>query len=316
MTVWRFFRGLAGLESGRWCRACGEALDRRDLRPQRGCVRAVPGRRVRAAELTGSTAAARDAVHYLLTSPSLGGRLGPMLVCDGVDWPAVLAEAEAMSGGQRLLLYAAYDLWAAEGVVGISELARGLDRSSFERLVGALQLYRGDDGAAAGAPRRSLRRRPLRRRLVHVASRGERDAGDGEADRPREQHRAAGGGRRRWSVVSPVSASCAWTGPKRPTEGTKAKRRFSTTKPQASRPMIAPTWLRTIDAEPDADRAPECDAGERAQHQQRDLAAVEREGDATAREDSVADPEAEPFSDDAEREPGEQSCGQLRREHA
>ena len=80
-------------------------------------MRAVPGRRVRAAELTGSTAAARDAVHYLLTSPSLGGRLGPMLVCDGVDWPAVLAEAEAMSGGQRLLLYAAYDLWAAEGVV-------------------------------------------------------------------------------------------------------------------------------------------------------------------------------------------------------
>jgi hypothetical protein len=31
MTVWRFFRGLAGLESGRWCRACGEAIDRRDL---------------------------------------------------------------------------------------------------------------------------------------------------------------------------------------------------------------------------------------------------------------------------------------------
>ena len=116
-------------------------------------MRAVPGRRVRAAELTGSTAAARDAVHYLLTSPSLGGRLGPMLVCDGVDWPAVLAEAEAMSGGQRLLLYAAYDLWAGEGVKGISELARGLDRSSFERLVGALQLYRGDDGAGLPALR-------------------------------------------------------------------------------------------------------------------------------------------------------------------
>ena len=26
VTAWRFFRTLAGLESGRWCRACGEAI--------------------------------------------------------------------------------------------------------------------------------------------------------------------------------------------------------------------------------------------------------------------------------------------------
>jgi hypothetical protein len=30
MTFWNFFRGLAGLESGRWCRRCGEAIGRGD----------------------------------------------------------------------------------------------------------------------------------------------------------------------------------------------------------------------------------------------------------------------------------------------
>lgn len=25
-AVWRMFRGLAGLESGRWCRSCGESV--------------------------------------------------------------------------------------------------------------------------------------------------------------------------------------------------------------------------------------------------------------------------------------------------
>jgi hypothetical protein len=30
MTVWRFMRGLAGLETGRWCRRCGEPIERSD----------------------------------------------------------------------------------------------------------------------------------------------------------------------------------------------------------------------------------------------------------------------------------------------
>jgi hypothetical protein len=29
-AIWSLFRGLAGLESGRWCRGCGEAIDRHD----------------------------------------------------------------------------------------------------------------------------------------------------------------------------------------------------------------------------------------------------------------------------------------------
>ena len=67
-------------------------------------------------------------------------------------------------------------------------------------------------------------------------------------------------------------------------------------------------------AEPDADPAPERGARERAEQEQRDLAAVERSGDTAAGEDRVADPEAEPFADDAEHEPGEQARGELRRQ--
>ena len=30
MSVWRFFRSMAGLESGRWCRGCTEPIARSD----------------------------------------------------------------------------------------------------------------------------------------------------------------------------------------------------------------------------------------------------------------------------------------------
>jgi hypothetical protein len=99
--------------------------------------------------MTSSTAAARDAVRYILTSPSLGERCHPLLAGEEFDWPALLAEAEAMSSGQRLLVHAAHELWEAQGVVGIWELARGLDRTSFERVVTALRHYRGDDRPVA-----------------------------------------------------------------------------------------------------------------------------------------------------------------------
>ena len=96
--------------------------------------------------VSGSTAAAHEAVRYILTSPSLGDRCRPLLDGDGFDWPGLLAEAEAMSSGQRLLVHAAHELWEAPGVVGIWELARGLDRTSFDRVVTALRHYRGDGG--------------------------------------------------------------------------------------------------------------------------------------------------------------------------
>ena len=30
-TIWNLMRSLAGMESGRWCRGCGESIDRGDL---------------------------------------------------------------------------------------------------------------------------------------------------------------------------------------------------------------------------------------------------------------------------------------------
>jgi hypothetical protein len=99
--------------------------------------------------MTDSIVHARDAVRYLLTSPSLGGRCKPMLVGDGFDWPALLSQAEEMSGGQRLLVHVAFDLWEAGNLAGIWKLARGLDRTSFERVVTALRLYRGDEFAGS-----------------------------------------------------------------------------------------------------------------------------------------------------------------------
>jgi hypothetical protein len=92
------------------------------------------------------------AVVHLLTSPRLAARGAPYVRADGVDWAGLLAEAETMSGGEQLLVRIAYDLWEAKGVVGIWELPRRLDRTSFERVLDALELCRGD---AAGAVSRA-----------------------------------------------------------------------------------------------------------------------------------------------------------------
>jgi len=96
-----------------------------------------------------STTHARAAVRHLLESPTLSERCRPMLAGDEIDWTALLGEAEAMSGGERRLVYIAHELWAGQAGVGLSELARGLDRSSFERVVTALRLFRGDVPATA-----------------------------------------------------------------------------------------------------------------------------------------------------------------------
>ena len=87
------------------------------------------------------------AVVHLLTSPRLATRCAPHLSEDGVDWAAILAEAETMSGGEQLLVRIAYDLWEAKGVVGIWELPRRLDRASFERVLAAFELCRSDGAA-------------------------------------------------------------------------------------------------------------------------------------------------------------------------
>jgi ABC-type uncharacterized transport system ATPase subunit len=100
-----------------------------------------------------STTHARAAVRHLLESPTLAERCRPLLAGDDIDWAALLDEAETMSGGERRLVNVAHELWAGHACVGLSELARGLDRASFERVVTALRLFRGDrpatDAAAA-----------------------------------------------------------------------------------------------------------------------------------------------------------------------
>jgi|SRR5437899_9503639 len=84
------------------------------------------------------------AVRHILTSPPLAARCAPHIGGDDFGWNGLFAEAETMSGGEHLLVRIAYDLWHAQGVVGIWELPRRLDRRSFERVLEALELSRGN----------------------------------------------------------------------------------------------------------------------------------------------------------------------------
>jgi len=84
------------------------------------------------------------AVRHILTSPRLAARCARYVREHDFDWARLLAEAETMSGGEQLLVRTAHDLWDAHGDVGIWELPRRLDRANFERVLAALELYRGD----------------------------------------------------------------------------------------------------------------------------------------------------------------------------
>jgi ABC-type uncharacterized transport system ATPase subunit len=89
------------------------------------------------------------AVRHILTSPSIKARTAPHIAEDDFNWTAILAEAASMSGGEQILVRTAYDLWEAAGKVGILEIARGLDQRSFERVVHAIALARGESPARA-----------------------------------------------------------------------------------------------------------------------------------------------------------------------
>jgi hypothetical protein len=84
------------------------------------------------------------AVRHILTSPSIAERVTPFVGADGVDWYPLLVEAESMSSGESLLVRIAYDLWHAGNDVALRELPRRLDRTSFRRVVEALELSRGE----------------------------------------------------------------------------------------------------------------------------------------------------------------------------
>jgi hypothetical protein len=92
-----------------------------------------------------------DAVRHILASPLIADRCAPYIETDDFDWTGLLAEAETMSGGGKLLVRIAYDLWTAAGVVGIWELPRRLDDSNFARVIAAFEVARG--AAATGEAR-------------------------------------------------------------------------------------------------------------------------------------------------------------------
>jgi len=84
------------------------------------------------------------AVRHILTSPRIAGRTAPHIGEEGFSWYPLLVEAETMSSGESLLVQIAYDLWHGNGDVRLWELPRRLDRSSFDRVVKALELSRGE----------------------------------------------------------------------------------------------------------------------------------------------------------------------------
>jgi len=84
------------------------------------------------------------AVRHILTTPNVADRCAPHIREQDFDWSRLLTESATMSGGEQLLVRIAHDLWEASGAVGIGELPRRLGPASFERVIDALELYRGD----------------------------------------------------------------------------------------------------------------------------------------------------------------------------
>lgn len=91
------------------------------------------------------------AVSHILTAPLIARRTAPYLTSDDFDWAGLGRETDTMSGGEALLVEIAYELWHAEKVVGIWELASRLDADNFRRVMAALAIYRGATSASQAA---------------------------------------------------------------------------------------------------------------------------------------------------------------------
>ena len=88
---------------------------------------------------------AATAVLHILTTPSIADRCAPHVTAEGVDWYGLFGEAQTMSGGEQLLVQIASDLEAREGNVSLWELSERLARPTFDRVLEALELSRGDE---------------------------------------------------------------------------------------------------------------------------------------------------------------------------
>jgi hypothetical protein len=83
------------------------------------------------------------AVCHILAAPALARRTAPYVLEGDFDWEGLFREAETMSGGERLLVDLAAELWTAEKTTGIWEIPRRLDAGNFTRVIEALYLCRG-----------------------------------------------------------------------------------------------------------------------------------------------------------------------------
>jgi hypothetical protein len=123
------------------------------LQISHGPVRTPPDAR----RVTAGGSPEHAAVAHVLGSPRLAARARPHVHPDGFDWYALLASAQTMSRGQRLLVDIAHDLWTRGNAVGVREVARSLDSASFVRVLEALDACRHAFAGSARRPRPSLR---------------------------------------------------------------------------------------------------------------------------------------------------------------
>ena len=82
-------------------------------------------------------------VRHILTAPQLVPRTAPYIRERDFDFDGLYEQAATMSGGEKLLVRIAADLWNAGGDVKLSDVVRRLDWANFERVVQGFQLARG-----------------------------------------------------------------------------------------------------------------------------------------------------------------------------
>ena len=128
---------------------------------------------------------------------------------------------------------------------------------------------------------RSRPRSPLPRLgLVDVAAGGERDAGEGERDGPGDQDEPAGGGGEEVVGGEPDECVAGVDGAVAADGGYEREEQVLDDEAPGEQADDRADLAANDRAEADADRAPERGAGDVAEQEQRDLAAVEGEVDA------------------------------------
>jgi excinuclease UvrABC ATPase subunit len=88
-----------------------------------------------------------DAVRHLLTEPRIAARTAAYIGDDGFDFVGLDRAAQTFSGGERLLVRIAEELWSAEKRTGLWELVRRLDRDNFARVLATLSIANGQVAA-------------------------------------------------------------------------------------------------------------------------------------------------------------------------